>query len=76
MGKAKTLSLGSYPILTLSEARTKRDEAKRLLADGVDPSVQKKLDKIDAEIKARMTWRSSYMTALSTKSLQPNCSMS
>ena len=53
----KGLSLGIYPILSLALARTNRDEAKRLLADGVDPSVQKKLDNIDAAVKARTTFK-------------------
>lgn len=57
MGKEKILSLGQYPILSLADARTKRDDAKRLLAGGQDPSVQKKLDSIDARVKARMTFK-------------------
>lgn len=39
----KTLSFGSYPALTLLEARQKRDEAKRMLRDGLDPAVQRRL---------------------------------
>jgi len=42
-GKEKVLSLGVYPEASLSKAREKRDVAKRLLADGDDPSVAKKL---------------------------------
>lgn len=57
MGREKILSIGQYPIISLAEARTKRDDAKRLLAEGQDPSVQKKLDNIDAHIKARMTFK-------------------
>ncbi|MCO5161267.1 MAG: tyrosine-type recombinase/integrase [Mesorhizobium sp.] len=45
-GKQKTLALGTYPATSLSDARHKRDLAKRLLAVGVDPSEQAKLDKI------------------------------
>jgi integrase len=45
-GKQKTLALGIYPTVTLSDARQKRDGAKRLLASGIDPSQQAKLDKI------------------------------
>jgi integrase len=37
-GKRKTLALGTYPVTSLKHARKKRDEAKRLLEDGVDPS--------------------------------------
>jgi hypothetical protein len=39
----KLLSLGSYPDVPLKRAREKRDEARRRLADGVDPSAQRKI---------------------------------
>ena len=41
-GKQKTLALGVYPDVSLSDARTKRDEARQLLAQGVDPCEQRK----------------------------------
>ena len=37
-GKQKTIALGSYPVITLAMAREAKDDAKRLLAQGVDPS--------------------------------------
>jgi len=40
--KRKTLALGVYPDTTLAKAREKRDDARRLLADGVDPGENKK----------------------------------
>ena len=40
-GKEKLLSLGTYPTIGLKEARDKRDEAKKLVANGVDPSAQR-----------------------------------
>lgn len=42
-GKEKLLSLGTYPGVTLAEAREKRDEARKLLRDGIDPSAQRKV---------------------------------
>ena len=36
-GKQKVMAMGVYPIVTLAHARTKRDEAKALLANGEDP---------------------------------------
>ena len=45
-GKQKTLALGSYPAVSLADARLQRDHAKALLARQVDPSVQGKLEKI------------------------------
>jgi hypothetical protein len=44
-GKQRTLALGIYPIVTLQEAREQRDGAKRLLAKGIDPCAQRRLDK-------------------------------
>jgi integrase len=44
-GKQKTLALGVYPVVSLEEARRRRDEAKKLLARSIDPSVQRKADK-------------------------------
>jgi integrase len=43
--KAKTLSLGVYPDVGLKEARKRRDEARKLLATGVDPSAERKARK-------------------------------
>lgn len=36
--KENRMSLGIYPTVTLKEAREKRDEAKKLLSQGIDPS--------------------------------------
>jgi integrase len=47
-GKQKTLALGIYPTIGLQEARQQRHDAKQLLAKGVDPSVERQLDKARA----------------------------
>jgi integrase len=44
-GKQKTLALGVYPTVSLAEARGSRDDAKKLLAHGIDPSAQRKANK-------------------------------
>ncbi len=44
-GKRKTLALGVYPTVLLAKARQRRDEARELLADGIDPSQAKRDDK-------------------------------
>jgi integrase len=44
-GKQKALALGIYPTVSLAEARSRRDDAKKLLAGGIDPSVQRKANK-------------------------------
>ncbi len=56
LGKERLLSHGKYPEVSLAHARQKRDEARAQLADGGDPSVQKRLDQIEAETQARTTF--------------------
>jgi integrase len=45
-GKEKLLALGVYPEVGLKEARDRREEAKRQLGEGVDPSVERKVRKV------------------------------
>jgi integrase len=40
-GKENMLGLGLYPEVTLQDARERREEARRLLAQGIDPSAQR-----------------------------------
>lgn len=55
-GKEKMLSLGSFPAVSLADARVKRDDAHKLLANGIDPSDQKKQDRLIAEVAGRNTF--------------------
>jgi len=45
-GKQKTLALGVYPAVSLALARDRRDKARSLLVNGIDPSNTKKAKKI------------------------------
>jgi Arm DNA-binding domain len=45
VGKQKTLSLGTYPEVTLAEARDRRDQARKLLANDTDPGAVKQAQK-------------------------------
>jgi integrase len=56
LSKERSLSMGMYPAVSLADARARRDEAKKLLAHGVDPSVQKKLDRLAGEAASRNTF--------------------
>ena len=49
-GKSKLLSFGNYPTVSLKDARERREAAKKLLAQGIDPSEHKR-----EERKARLT---------------------
>ncbi|MDO1915741.1 Arm DNA-binding domain-containing protein, partial [Escherichia coli] len=44
--KDKTLALGAYPEVSLSEARTKRVEARKLISVAVDPCEQTRAKKV------------------------------
>ena len=46
VGKQRKLAIGPYPTTSLKEARARRDEAKRQLSAGLDPSQQKQLARI------------------------------
>ncbi len=44
-GKEKRISMGVYPDISLSDARERRDEARKLVANGIDPSENRKAQK-------------------------------
>jgi len=48
-GREKLLSHGTYPLISLLEARELRDKARKLINDGIDPVNQKRVDKRRAE---------------------------
>ncbi|WP_192250454.1 tyrosine-type recombinase/integrase [Mesorhizobium silamurunense] len=54
-GKQKLLALGSYPLISLAEARQARDDAKRQLLSGIDPAQERSLRKTGS---AKDTFRS------------------
>jgi integrase len=51
-GKEKLLALGVYPDVSLKDARARRDEARKLLANGGDPGAVKQTQKRNAKIAA------------------------
>ncbi|SKA31637.1 protein of unknown function, partial [Enhydrobacter aerosaccus] len=55
-GKQKKLSHGAYPSVSLATARLLRDEARKLLASGVDPGANKKAAKLTAVISVNNTF--------------------
>ncbi len=55
-GKQKGITLGKYPDVSLLDARRARDEAKRLLAKGFDPSTARKAEKREKRIAAGNTF--------------------
>lgn len=55
-GKQKALAFGKYPIVSLAEARRKRDEAKKLIAEGVDPAERVRIEKIARKVASGNTF--------------------
>src|SRR6185437_16824182 len=56
-GKQKLLAVGQYPVITLADARIKRDAAKKLLAEGIDPSEDRKAQRRAASIARSNTFK-------------------
>ncbi|MDF2640231.1 MAG: integrase [Novosphingobium lindaniclasticum] len=55
--KHRTLAFGAWPDVSLVDARARRDEARRLLAAGVDPSHQQKVDAAKARLEENDTFK-------------------
>jgi hypothetical protein len=56
LGKENMLSLGVFPTVSLLDARRKRDEIKKLLSEGIDPSQQRRLERIRAVAASQNTF--------------------
>lgn len=76
-GKEKTLALGIYPHISLADAREKRDQAKKLLANGADPGEVKQAKKIEDKQRSSNTfeavareWHQKQATKWTPKSTQ------
>lgn len=57
-GVERKLALGSYPEITLAEARSARDAARRQLAHSIDPNFVKRQERIEAGIRASNSFSS------------------
>lgn len=47
-GKQKDISIGNFPIISISEARDKAQTLRKDISDGIDPIYQRKLKKTDS----------------------------
>jgi integrase len=57
-GKQKGLAFGVYPDISLKDARERRDEARKLLANGIDPGEQRKARKTAVQERTANTFES------------------
>ncbi|KQZ61326.1 integrase [Sphingopyxis sp. Root1497] len=51
-GREKQLAIGAYPEISLSEARKRREAARSLIANGKDPSQEKRREKVRSRVAA------------------------
>ena len=56
-GKERRLSFGAFPAVGLADARQRRDEAKKLLASGVDPGEVRKAQKATRHVELANTFK-------------------
>ena len=57
LGQQKTLSLGTYPEVSLAKARERRTAAREALADGLDPTEVRKAKVREAKAKSEETFK-------------------
>ena len=55
-GSEKTLTIGKYPAIGLADARSARDAARRMLAEGKDPAVAKRVAKAASAASSATTF--------------------
>ncbi|QIG54489.1 tyrosine-type recombinase/integrase [Altererythrobacter sp. BO-6] len=55
-GEKKKISFGPFPDVSLKSARAKRDEARALIADGVDPLRERREQKLEAKLASEHTF--------------------
>jgi integrase len=56
-GKEKLLALGVFPEVSLKDARSKRDAARRLLDENIDPSTKRRNDRLAAKVAAESSFK-------------------
>ncbi|OJQ55087.1 hypothetical protein BK364_26270 [Escherichia coli] len=49
------MAFGVYPAVSLAQARALRDDAKKKLAEGIDPSLAKKEEKLVRDVQFTIT---------------------
>ena len=63
-GKEKQISLGVYPAVSLEDARIRRDEARRLVASGINPSEARRGIKASSRFAAEIQFMRDKITEI------------
>ena len=69
-GKTKDMGLGSYPEVSLAQARQKRDLNKQLILKNIDPILEKNTVKIDTIKREAMTFKIAALEYIQTHQIQ------
>lgn len=56
-GKESMVSFGAWPEVSIADARAQRDDARRQLREGINPSASRKLARIEREVASGNTFR-------------------
>ena len=72
-GKRNLISIGSYDIYSLADARKKRDQLKEQVANGIDPRIEKQKSKLLSTTDSNLTFEKAYIETLNNKII-PNSS--
>jgi integrase len=74
LGKEQKLSFGTYPDVSLKDARERRDNARKLIAGGNNPALEKQREKARAKLSAATTFEAvatEYATKREREGLAP-----
>lgn len=66
-GKARLMSFGSYDLVSLAEAREKRDTARKQVANGIDPVEEKKARKLAQQLSTENSFEANVENGTPTK---------
>ena len=69
--KRSTIGIGVYPSITLAEARKRREEFKELLAQNIDPSIERKLEEEKNRFANKNTFTAVATEFMKTESVAP-----
>lgn len=70
LGRQKRMSLGTYPEITLREARERRDNARALVAKGINPQLHREKERQAVSLAAEHTFEAVYEKWLAHRSLK------
>ncbi|AHW70874.1 TPA: tyrosine-type recombinase/integrase [Pseudomonas aeruginosa] len=60
LGKQKRMSLGTYPEVSLKDARIRRDAARALVAKGINPQKHRKQEQLVRQLTAEQTFQAVF----------------